>query len=384
MTVTISAATRIASINRRASRGQRPGLGWPAVVLQWAQHGVAVVPIIRLIEITGVIAAQVVAIRGHSPVAVAPRSAVGDNAVLERRRPGYAATGAAEAAVRAISADGAVANQRAATGADTAADCVAAGEIGAITADGAVANRQRPATFNAASFIGAIPADGALADGQLRIVEDAARIADAKPSAKTTGRGGIPADGAIVDRQRAGAVEDAPAVSDAYCLGCAADGGAIPADGAAVDRKCAAVPNAATPVMRKIASNCTVAKRQCSRVGDTRAINCNAVPDGHRRKADMRGTGNCDHPIHASAINNGRRGSRTHNRHANADGQILCIGRGGHDDGVAGGSKRDGMLDGFAGCGGRCAGVAVSPAHPIHVPCGAGDSGSTEKQSHQQ
>src|SRR5439155_26473353 len=152
-----------------------------------------------------------------------------------RRRPGYAATGAAEAAVRAISADGAFAKQRAATGADTAADCVAAGEIGAITADGAVANRQRPATFNAASFIGAIPADGALADGQLRIVEDAARIADAKPSANTTGRGGIPADGAIVDRQRAGAVEDAPAVSAAYGWGRLGDGRARPEAGAGAE-----------------------------------------------------------------------------------------------------------------------------------------------------
>lgn len=195
--VAIGAAIRITRINGWTSREQRDRLCRSAIIPQRAEFGVGVVQIARAVKITGAVAAHIVAIRRHSAVAVPTRRAVRDNAVLESRRSIDAATGAAEAAVRAIPTDGAVANQRATTGADTAADCVAAGEVGAIPADGAVANGQRPATINAASFIGAIPADGAVADGQHRIIEDAARIGVARFSAKTTGRGGIPADGAV-------------------------------------------------------------------------------------------------------------------------------------------------------------------------------------------
>src|SRR5439155_20518930 len=68
LAVTVSTATRVAGINRRASRGQSDGLGRSSVPLQWPQHGAGVVYITRGIEIAGAIAAQVVPFRGDGVV----------------------------------------------------------------------------------------------------------------------------------------------------------------------------------------------------------------------------------------------------------------------------------------------------------------------------
>ena len=70
MTQPISTATRVASINRRASREQRDGLGRSAVVLQQSEHGVDVIPVAAVAEVAGAVAAQVVTLRRHGAVAV--------------------------------------------------------------------------------------------------------------------------------------------------------------------------------------------------------------------------------------------------------------------------------------------------------------------------
>jgi hypothetical protein len=80
----VGAAAGVACVNCRASREQRNSLGWPAVVPQRAELGVGVVQIARAAEIAGVIAAQVVAMRGHT-TAVSARI-IRDNAVTDRHR----------------------------------------------------------------------------------------------------------------------------------------------------------------------------------------------------------------------------------------------------------------------------------------------------------
>jgi hypothetical protein len=62
MTVAIGAATRVARINRRASREKRDSLCGSAVVPQLSQLGVSVVQIAGTVEIAGAVAAQVSAI----------------------------------------------------------------------------------------------------------------------------------------------------------------------------------------------------------------------------------------------------------------------------------------------------------------------------------
>jgi hypothetical protein len=62
MTIAIGAATRVARINRRASREQSLGLGRAAIVLQGSELGVGVVQITAVVEIARAVAAQVVAI----------------------------------------------------------------------------------------------------------------------------------------------------------------------------------------------------------------------------------------------------------------------------------------------------------------------------------
>ena len=84
MALAISAATRVAGINRRASREQRDGLRRSAVVPQSAKLRVNVVPIAVVGEGACSIAAHVVAIRGHRARAVTA-GAMSDDAVLERR-----------------------------------------------------------------------------------------------------------------------------------------------------------------------------------------------------------------------------------------------------------------------------------------------------------
>src|ERR1700674_4130935 len=82
MTVTSSAASRVARINRRASRENSHRLGIAAVVVQGAEHRVGVIQVAGIAEVACVIAAQVVAIREHGPRAVSSRRAVRDDSVL--------------------------------------------------------------------------------------------------------------------------------------------------------------------------------------------------------------------------------------------------------------------------------------------------------------
>jgi len=52
-----------------------------------------------------------------------------------------------------------------------------------------------------------------------------------------------------------------------------------------------------------------------------------------------------------------------------ANHEVLVVDCGGDHDGIARGCEGNRMTDCLAGCGRRCAGVAVTPAHPIDVPC---------------
>lgn len=152
----VSATERLARINRWASREQSLGLGRPAIVLQGPKHWVGVIEISCVVEITGGIAAQVVALGGDNAAAVSSRTAVCDNAIFEGCR---AAVGDAAADGCAVPANGAAADrQHAATGADTAT------AVGCIPTDGAVIDHQVVGSDAAAIAGGAIPADGAVID----------------------------------------------------------------------------------------------------------------------------------------------------------------------------------------------------------------------------
>ena len=155
MTVAVGTATRVACINRRASREERDSLCRPAVVAQLPQHRVDVVHITGAFETAGAITAQVVAFRGYTAVTISPRSAVGDNAVLERRWP-------AENLAAHVSGD-------------------VAGGVSGVPAKGAVVNYQRAACVDAAATRWT---------GQERRHELA------------TGLGHISAERAVVDRER--------------------------------------------------------------------------------------------------------------------------------------------------------------------------------------
>ena len=71
--------------------------------------------------------------------------------------------------------------------------------------------------------------------------------------------------------------------------------------------------------------------------------------------------GNCDHGCNASSINDCCRVAGTEKGQADADGEILCIGRGGDNDGIAGRSQRDRMPDGLAGGCSRAGGTLIPP-----------------------
>ena len=64
MTLTIGAAIRVARVNRWASQQFHYGLCRATVIAQLAKLGLGVVQIARTIEVTGFVAAQVVALRG--------------------------------------------------------------------------------------------------------------------------------------------------------------------------------------------------------------------------------------------------------------------------------------------------------------------------------
>jgi hypothetical protein len=70
MTLAVGATTRVAGINRRASREQRDSLRGPAVVPQLPELGISVVQVPGATEIAGIVVAQVVAIGGDIAVAV--------------------------------------------------------------------------------------------------------------------------------------------------------------------------------------------------------------------------------------------------------------------------------------------------------------------------
>ena len=61
ITLAVGAATRVACINRRASREESHGLGRSAVVLHGPELGVGIVQVATAVKIAGAIAAQVVA-----------------------------------------------------------------------------------------------------------------------------------------------------------------------------------------------------------------------------------------------------------------------------------------------------------------------------------
>lgn len=82
MTLAVRTATRVARINRRASREQRNRLRWPAVVSQRAEIGRGVVHIAGAIEIASIVAAQVVPLRIDNPAAIMTVNFVGDDAVF--------------------------------------------------------------------------------------------------------------------------------------------------------------------------------------------------------------------------------------------------------------------------------------------------------------
>jgi hypothetical protein len=66
----IGAASGVARINRRASREQKDCLCGSAVVPQVSELGIGVVQVASVAKIATIIAAQVVALRGDSAVAV--------------------------------------------------------------------------------------------------------------------------------------------------------------------------------------------------------------------------------------------------------------------------------------------------------------------------
>src|SRR5215471_4047916 len=129
MSQSIRAATRTSGINGRTAREQRNSWGWSAVLPQRAEHGVGIVPVASAVEVAGAIAAQVVAIRDHTSVAVSHR-VIRDDAVLDRR-------GSVE------------------VGDAAATDCAlrnAMGQRDYISADGAAADRQRALVVYAATL----------------------------------------------------------------------------------------------------------------------------------------------------------------------------------------------------------------------------------------
>jgi hypothetical protein len=72
MTRGISAATRVARINRGATRGQSHGLRRSAIVLQGTEQRVGVVQVTSAIEVAGAITAQVESMGGYGAAAVSP------------------------------------------------------------------------------------------------------------------------------------------------------------------------------------------------------------------------------------------------------------------------------------------------------------------------
>ena len=126
--VRVPTAAGVARVNRRAFKRNSHGLSWSAVVLQLPEFGVSVVPIAAVMEVAGVIAAHVVALRGHRARAVSSTDIVRDNAVLKGRAAMEARADIDPAAhgvvVGAISADGAVVDCCRAARKNAAATCV--------------------------------------------------------------------------------------------------------------------------------------------------------------------------------------------------------------------------------------------------------------------
>ena len=214
MTLTVSATTWVARVDRRAFGEQRHGLGWATVVLQRAEQGIGVVHIAGAIEFAAAIAAEIVAIRGHCAGAVASRI-IRNNAVLQRR------CAAVNDTVSKISANGAAIHSQGPRDDATRVAARFQTAVGAISGDGAVVQRHYAAQIaeecapnthlagGAAAACGAdaIAGESTVANHYRAPVVDAA--AKSRASFFATSARDISADDAVADDQRAGIV-DAP------------------------------------------------------------------------------------------------------------------------------------------------------------------------------
>jgi hypothetical protein len=124
------------------------GIVWvgPPLYPKCAELGVDVVQIAGAAQIAGAIAAQVVAPRAHGSIAVSPKRAVRNDAILE-----HSAAKDTAAAGCAISAEGAVADHHNAEVVDAAALAISKMSVGSIAVEGAIVDKQRTDVVDAAA-----------------------------------------------------------------------------------------------------------------------------------------------------------------------------------------------------------------------------------------
>ena len=130
-----------------------------------------------------------------------------------------------------------------------------------------------------------------------------------------------------------------------------------------------------------VVNNSNVTKRQSAGVVDPTTIDRAAVPDGHLGKADMRGSGNCDHPARPCPINYCV--AATEHLQIESNREVFCVGRGCDHKRVTRSRERDAVADRFAGCCRRQAAVVVGAGNAVYIPRGAAgrDRGRGEKES---
>ncbi len=220
MTLAISAAIRVARINRRASREQRDSLCGAAVVPQRAKQRVGVVQVSGVGKGARAVTAQVVAMRGDDAATISTRI-VRENAVLQRR-----CAAVKDTASRVISANGAVIHCQVPRTIDDGATRSAAHSgtaVSDIRGDGAVVQRH------------------CAADG----VECTANTDRARDAGAARGIGDIAGESTVFNHQQRAPVVDAAAKSRASCV--AVSPGLIPADDAVADDQRARIVDTPTP-----------------------------------------------------------------------------------------------------------------------------------------